>query len=204
MQVFDIEDLGNGVTRAVTSRPRDCTMCRECIRHEGWEERINLKRIARHFIFTVESTGCVQPQEIVKMVSGLTCNECTGLSDYLFCDFFINRPFKFFVKRHLSSRNLWWTCLVRIVNCHWSSRINKVVNSRRYICFGAFISLESNIPFCGTHDQMQSIGSYHLEMHNLSHQSYVCSSFGVCFEIKHIAVNTPILMTTLTTHATTS
>jgi DNA-directed RNA polymerases I and III subunit RPAC1 len=72
MQVFDIEDLGGkGEGRAVVSRPRDCTMCRECIRREGWDERVNLKRIAQHFIFTVEGTGCVEPQEIVKMVSNV-------------------------------------------------------------------------------------------------------------------------------------
>ena len=31
LEVFDIEDMG-GVATAVAKRPRDCTMCRECIR----------------------------------------------------------------------------------------------------------------------------------------------------------------------------
>lgn len=62
MQVFDIED-----TFAKVSRPRDCTMCRECIRKEGWEEKVQLRRVANHFIFTVESSGCLPPTEIVKM-----------------------------------------------------------------------------------------------------------------------------------------
>lgn len=64
MQVFDIEDVG-GVPTAVVSRPRDCTMCRECIRLEGWNERVQLRRKADHFLFSVESTGCLPPEDIV-------------------------------------------------------------------------------------------------------------------------------------------
>jgi DNA-directed RNA polymerase I and III subunit RPAC1 len=67
MQVFDIEDLGKGQAGVKVARPRDCTMCRECIRKEGWEEKVHLRRVANHFIFTVESTGCLPPAEIVKM-----------------------------------------------------------------------------------------------------------------------------------------
>ena len=67
MQVFDIEDLG-GVETATVGRPRDCTMCRECIRREGWSEKVELKRKADHFIFSVESTGCMKPEAIVKEV----------------------------------------------------------------------------------------------------------------------------------------
>ena len=75
MQVFDIEDLANGtgkakVPTATVARPRDCTMCRECIRREGWDQRVNLKRVANHFIFTVESSGCIPARDIVKMVRG--------------------------------------------------------------------------------------------------------------------------------------
>jgi DNA-directed RNA polymerase alpha subunit len=71
MGVFDIEELGRGAKktkRAVVARPRDCTMCRECIRREGWDRRVALKRVANHFIFTVESTGILPPEEIVKRV----------------------------------------------------------------------------------------------------------------------------------------
>lgn len=64
MKVFDIEDLG-GTPTAKVARPRDCTMCRECIRTEGWSDRVQLKRVADHFIFTVESSGCIPPEDIV-------------------------------------------------------------------------------------------------------------------------------------------
>lgn len=76
MQVFDIEDI-MGVSTAVVARPRDCTMCRECIRKEGWEEgRVELRRKADHFIFTVESVGCLKPVDIVREVS--SCIVMTG------------------------------------------------------------------------------------------------------------------------------
>ena len=85
MQVFDIEDLGSkkksssssssssgseGMT-AVVKRPRDCTMCRECIRLEGWSEKVQLNRVADHFIFTVESSGCMPPEAIVREALGV-------------------------------------------------------------------------------------------------------------------------------------
>jgi DNA-directed RNA polymerase I and III subunit RPAC1 len=65
LQVFDIEDMG-GVQTAVAARPRDCTMCRECIRKEGWAEKVELRRQADHFIFSVESVGQLDPALIVK------------------------------------------------------------------------------------------------------------------------------------------
>ena len=65
MQVFDVEDIA-GVATAVVKRPRDCTMCRECIRKDGWEERVELKRKADHFIFSVESSGSMLPRDIVR------------------------------------------------------------------------------------------------------------------------------------------
>lgn len=65
LQVFDIEDI-RGVPTAVAARPRDCTMCRECIRREGWDSRVQLRRVANHFIFTVESSGCIAPVDLVK------------------------------------------------------------------------------------------------------------------------------------------
>lgn len=73
LKVFDIEDMavvdsrGQATTTAtaVVARPRDCTMCRECIRREGWADRVHLRRVAHHFIFTVESSGCLPPEDIV-------------------------------------------------------------------------------------------------------------------------------------------
>jgi DNA-directed RNA polymerase I and III subunit RPAC1 len=65
LQVFDIEDMG-GVPTAVAARPRDCTMCRECIRTKDWSEFVDLRRVANHFIFTIESTGAMSPQVLMQ------------------------------------------------------------------------------------------------------------------------------------------
>ncbi|KAK1272765.1 hypothetical protein QJS04_geneDACA016493 [Acorus gramineus] len=50
VKVFDIEDVGKGQKKAVVARPRACTLCRECIRGEGWENRVALRRVKNHFI----------------------------------------------------------------------------------------------------------------------------------------------------------
>ncbi len=64
--VFDIEDLGGGQKRAVVRAPRNCTMCRNCIRDKKWNDRIRLQRVRNHFIFSVESTGAYKAREIVE------------------------------------------------------------------------------------------------------------------------------------------
>lgn len=69
MGVFDIEDMGGRgapTPTAVVARPRDCTMCRECIRLEGWENTVQLKRVKNHFLFSIESSGCMAPETIVR------------------------------------------------------------------------------------------------------------------------------------------
>ncbi|CAI5494311.1 unnamed protein product [Closterium sp. Naga37s-1] len=72
MNVFDIEDMGNGIQRATAPRARNCTVCRECIREEGWGDYIQLRRKRDHFIFSVESTGALPPSvlftEAVKLL----------------------------------------------------------------------------------------------------------------------------------------
>jgi DNA-directed RNA polymerases I and III subunit RPAC1 len=89
MGVFDIEDLKGargishpatlppsrspihpffcvgGKRKAIVARPRDCTVCRECLRPEGWAERVVVERIADHYIFEVESTGALPASELV-------------------------------------------------------------------------------------------------------------------------------------------
>ena len=88
MNVFDIEEVGQGMeekrkedenrqggrgggkhrddVRAVVARPRNCTMCRECVRGDDWSERVQLRRVRDHFIFSVETTGAYTPAGVVK------------------------------------------------------------------------------------------------------------------------------------------
>lgn len=65
MGVFDIEDVG-GAPTAVAARPRSCTVCRECVREPAWAERVSLQRVRDHFIFSVESTGAMAPERLVR------------------------------------------------------------------------------------------------------------------------------------------
>ncbi|CAH8310026.1 unnamed protein product [Eruca vesicaria subsp. sativa] len=78
-KVFDIEDIGNGRKRATVARPRDCTLCRQCVREnygeemnkeeekeqkqeqKEWIENVALRRVKNHFIFKIESTGSLPP-----------------------------------------------------------------------------------------------------------------------------------------------
>jgi len=61
MGVFDIED-SDDILRVV--RPRNCTMCRECIRDPEWEKRVDLKRVKNYYIFSIESVGMYHPKDI--------------------------------------------------------------------------------------------------------------------------------------------
>lgn len=68
MNVFDIEDLG-GTVSAVSARPRDCTICRECIRGEMTDKTpfadvVTIHRVMDHFIFSIESTGALPASEL--------------------------------------------------------------------------------------------------------------------------------------------
>lgn len=60
MGVFDVED---GVP--VARRPRNCTLCRNCIRHElGFADTVVLGRVKNHYIFSVESVGAIPAHNI--------------------------------------------------------------------------------------------------------------------------------------------
>lgn len=78
VSVFDIEDVGNGEKKAVVSRPRDCTLCRECI-SGGGEENISLRRVRDHFIFTVESTGALPPDVLFTEAVKILEQKCERL-----------------------------------------------------------------------------------------------------------------------------
>jgi DNA-directed RNA polymerases I and III subunit RPAC1 len=63
MNVFDIEDLGQ---TARVANPRNCTMCRECLRPVGWNDRVKLSKVNDHFLFRVESTGALPAAILVQ------------------------------------------------------------------------------------------------------------------------------------------
>jgi len=71
MKVFDIED-----SVATVARPRNCTMCRECIRDPGWDAKVNLSRVRDHFLFSVESTGVYTPADLFRECVKVLANKC--------------------------------------------------------------------------------------------------------------------------------
>ncbi len=83
MNVFDIEDLGSGRKQAVVSRPRDCTVCRECIRTAPLSSKIILSREPNHFIFQIETTGILPPKELFTEAVKILMLKCSRLSQAL-------------------------------------------------------------------------------------------------------------------------
>lgn len=79
-KVFDVEDLAGGKRRAVVARPRDCTLCRECIRDPAWAERVKLERINDHFVFCVESVGSYPPRDLLKEALNVLAAKARSLS----------------------------------------------------------------------------------------------------------------------------
>eukprot|EP00499_Haloplacidia_sp_CaronLabIsolate_P004428 CAMPEP_0196779510 /NCGR_PEP_ID=MMETSP1104-20130614/6428_1 /TAXON_ID=33652 /ORGANISM="Cafeteria sp., Strain Caron Lab Isolate" /LENGTH=355 /DNA_ID=CAMNT_0042149691 /DNA_START=6 /DNA_END=1070 /DNA_ORIENTATION=- len=82
MNVFDIEDMG-GDARAVVARPRNCSMCRECIREPHWDRRVRLYRKMDHFLFHVESTGAVSARELVVRAARVMAAKCRSVLEAL-------------------------------------------------------------------------------------------------------------------------
>lgn len=94
MDVFDIEDLADdgskgsnkgkgskksGRKQAVVARPRNCSMCRECIREPEWADKVKLRRVRDHFIFSVETTGAYKPEEIFQEALNIFSSKCSLL-----------------------------------------------------------------------------------------------------------------------------
>lgn len=71
MNVFDIED-----DEAIVARPRDCTMCRECIRTDEWEKKVSLERLKNHYIFSIESVGMMRPEDIFREALRIFYDKC--------------------------------------------------------------------------------------------------------------------------------
>jgi len=82
MKVFDIEDLGD-VQKARVANPRNCTMCRECIREPGWEKLVKLRRKKDHYIFHIESTKILHPKELFEEAIGVLLNKVNTIREEL-------------------------------------------------------------------------------------------------------------------------
>lgn len=63
--VIAIEDDEAGKPQAVVKNPRKDTVSREVLRHPEFKDLVELARIRDHFMYTVESAGQYDPQELV-------------------------------------------------------------------------------------------------------------------------------------------
>lgn len=58
-------------TRVVVANPRLDTVSREVLRHDEFKDIVRLSRIRDHFIYTIQSTGAYQPQELLPEAIGV-------------------------------------------------------------------------------------------------------------------------------------
>ncbi|VVT56806.1 uncharacterized protein SAPINGB_P005293 [Magnusiomyces paraingens] len=75
--VIGIED-----GQAVVKDARRDTVSREVFRHEEFKDKVRLGRKRDHFIYHVESTGAMQPDEIFVKSIDILRNKCLGLLQY--------------------------------------------------------------------------------------------------------------------------
>lgn len=58
------KDAESGQQRAVVKDPMRDTVSRECLRHDEFKDKVKLGRVRDHFIFSVESTGQLESDEL--------------------------------------------------------------------------------------------------------------------------------------------
>ena len=57
-------DEASGESKAVVADPMKDTVSRECLRHDEFKDKVELGRIRDHFIFSIESTGQFESDEL--------------------------------------------------------------------------------------------------------------------------------------------
>ena len=74
--VFDIED-----GTLIVANMRSCSVCRECVRLPQGKEKIELGRVKDSFCFSVETTGALSPEEIVRRAALVLKEKCITVRD---------------------------------------------------------------------------------------------------------------------------
>ncbi|KAK3811180.1 MAG: DNA-directed RNA polymerase [Benniella sp.] len=65
-----------GVKKAVVVNPRKDTVSREVLRHPEFEDKVKLTRVRDHFIFTIESVGSIEPQDLLVQAVQVLLEKC--------------------------------------------------------------------------------------------------------------------------------
>ncbi|KAF9113972.1 DNA-directed RNA polymerases I and III subunit RPAC1 [Mortierella sp. AM989] len=66
----------NGVKKAVVVNARKDTVSREVLRHAEFENKVKLTRVRDHFIFTIESVGSIEPQDLLVQAVQVLMDKC--------------------------------------------------------------------------------------------------------------------------------
>ncbi|KAF9429723.1 DNA-directed RNA polymerases I and III subunit RPAC1 [Podila epigama] len=73
----------NGVKKAIVANPRKDTVSREVLRHPEFEDRVKLRRVRDHFIFTIESVGSIAPQDLFVQAVQVLMDKCQHVKEVL-------------------------------------------------------------------------------------------------------------------------
>ncbi|KAI9482327.1 DNA-directed RNA polymerase core subunit rpc40 [Coemansia sp. RSA 989] len=66
----------NGIKKAKVVNPRKDTVSREVLRHKQFDGKVRLTRKRDHFIFNVESTGIIAPEELISQALDVLVEKC--------------------------------------------------------------------------------------------------------------------------------
>ncbi|KAI1318750.1 DNA-directed RNA polymerases I and III subunit RPAC1 [Mortierella claussenii] len=66
----------NGVKKAKVVNPRKDTVSREVLRYAEFENKVKLTRVRDHFIFTIESLGSIEPQDLLVQAVQVLVDKC--------------------------------------------------------------------------------------------------------------------------------
>lgn len=69
--------------KAVVADARRDTVSRECLRHAEFAEKVELRRVKDHFIFTVESTGALSASDLVVEACRVLIGKCQKIKEGL-------------------------------------------------------------------------------------------------------------------------
>lgn len=79
--VFDVKKDKKGNKIAYVASARNCTMSRNCLRIPNVGNKIELTRVYDHFIFSIESTGCLPPEDLFLMAIDVLKKKCDEIDD---------------------------------------------------------------------------------------------------------------------------
>lgn len=75
--VIDLKKRGDGEVEAVVVCARKDTCSREVLRHSEFDAFVKLLKIKDHYIFSIESTGAMDPLDLMKEAVKVLKNKCT-------------------------------------------------------------------------------------------------------------------------------